>query len=253
MMNKFEGKVVLITGANSGIGQASALAFAREGARVVLAARRVQQGEDTVRLMKQNGGDAIFVKTDVSNSAEVEALMRATIEMYGRLDFAVNNAGTAGNLGPAAEMSEEEWDSVIGTNLKGVWLCLKHEIALMTRQGGGSIVNMSSVLGLLGTSLGASAYVASKHAIIGLTKATALEYASQGIRINAVCPGYIKTALIEGATSNQEVNDQLIAAHPIGRLGNPDEVAETVIWLCSDAASFVTGHSLVVDGGFSAQ
>ena len=251
-MNRFEGKVAIITGANSGIGQASALAFAREGARVVLAARRVQQGEETVRLIKQNGGDANFIKTDVSNSAEVEALMRATVEMYGRMDFALNNAGTAGNL-PIAEMSEEEWDSVIGTNLKGVWLCLKHEIALMARQGGGAIVNMSSVLGLLGTSLGASAYVASKHAIIGLTKATALEYASQGIRVNAVCPGYIKTALIEGATSNPDVNDQLIAAHPIGRLGNPPEVAEAVIWLCSDAASFVTGHSMVVDGGYSAQ
>ncbi|HEV8482837.1 MAG TPA: SDR family oxidoreductase [Blastocatellia bacterium] len=253
MINRFEGKVALVTGANSGIGQASALAFAREGASVVLAARRLEQGEETVRLIEKTRGTATFIKTDVSNSAEVEALIRATVETYGRLDFALNNAGTSGNLAPAAEMSEEEWDSVIGTNLKGVWLCLKQEIAVMTRQGGGSIVNMSSVLGLLGTSLGASAYVASKHAIIGLTKAAALEYAGQGIRINAICPGYIKTALIEPATNNPDVKSQLIAAHPIGRLGNPEEVAEAVVWLCSDAASFVTGHSLVVDGGYTAQ
>lgn len=253
MTKKFEGKVALVTGASSGIGQAAALAFAREGAKVVVAARRVQQGEETVEMIKRNGGEAIFVKTDISNAAEVESLMRATIEVYGRLDCALNNAGTSGALMPAADVSEQEWDCVINTNLKGAWLCLKHEIALMVKQGGGSIVNMSSVLGLGGTPIGASAYVASKHALIGLTKATAVEYAKQGVRINAVCPGFIETALIEVATTSPEAKDQLVALHPVGRLGNPEEVAEAVTWLCSDAASFVTGHSMVVDGGYIAQ
>ncbi len=254
MTKRFEGKVALVTGASSGIGQATALAFGREGAKVVVAARRVQQGEETVEMIRRNGGEAIFVKADISNAAEVESLMRATIEVYGRLDCALNNAGTSGNLMPAVDVSEQEWDSVINTNLKGAWLCLKHEIALMVKQeGGGSIVNMSSVLGLGGTPIGASAYVASKHALIGLTKATAVEYAKQGVRVNAVCPGFIETALIEVATTAPGAKEQLAALHPIGRLGNPEEVAEAVTWLCSDAASFVTGHSMVVDGGYVAQ
>jgi len=253
MTKRFEGKVALVTGASSGIGQASALAFAREGARVVVAARRIQQGEETVQMIRRNGGDAIFVKTDVSNPAEAESLIRATVETYGRLDFALNNAGTPGPLVPAADLDEQEWDFIINTNLKGLWLCLKHEIAFMVKQGGGSIVNMSSVLGLYGTSLGASAYVASKHAIIGLTKATALEYAKHGLRINAVCPGFVETALIDVVTSNPVAKELTIAAHPVGRLGTPEEIAEAVIWLCSDAASFVTGHSMVIDGGYSAQ
>jgi NAD(P)-dependent dehydrogenase (short-subunit alcohol dehydrogenase family) len=253
MTKRFEGKVALVTGASSGIGQATALAFAREGAKVVAAARRVQQGEETVDMIKRNGGEAIFVKADIASAAEVESLMRATITAYGRLDCALNNAGTSGALMPAVDVSEQEWDSVINTNLKGAWLCLKHEIELMVKQGSGSIVNMSSVLGLGGTPIGASAYVASKHALIGLTKVTAVEYAKRGVRVNAVCPGFIETALIEVATTSPEAKDQLIALHPIGRLGNPEEVAEAVVWLCSDAASFVTGHSMVVDGGYIAQ
>ena len=253
MTKRFEGKVALVTGASSGIGQATALAFGREGAKVVVAARRVRQGEETAEMIKRNGGEATFVKADIASAAEVESLMRATIEVYGRLDCALNNAGTSGNLMPAVDVSEQEWDAVINTNLKGAWLCLKHEIALMVKQGGGSIVNMSSVLGLGGTPIGASVYVASKHALIGLTKATAVEYAKQGVRVNAVCPGFIETALIEVATTSPEAKEQLVALHPIGRLGNPEEVAEAVTWLCSDAASFVTGHSMVVDGGYVAQ
>ncbi len=253
MTKRFEGKVALVTGASSGIGQATALAFGREGAKVVVAARRIQQGEETAEMIKRNGGEATFVKADIASAAEVESLMRATIEVYGRLDCALNNAGTSGNLMPAVDVSEQEWDAVINTNLKGAWLCLKHEIALMVKQGGGSIVNMSSVLGLEGTPIGASVYVASKHALIGLTKATAVEYAKQGVRVNAVCPGFIETALIEVATTSPEAKEQLVALHPIGRLGNPEEVAEAVTWLCSDAASFVTGHSMVVDGGYVAQ
>lgn len=253
MTKRFEGKVALVTGASSGIGQATALAFGREGAKVVVAARRVQQGEETAEMIRRTGGEATFVKADISSATEVESLMRATIEVYGRLDCALNNAGTSGNLMPAADVSEQEWDFVINTNLKGAWLCLKHEIALMVKQGGGSIVNMSSVLGLGGTSIGASVYVASKHALIGLTKATAVEYSKQGVRVNAVCPGFIETALIEVATNAPGAKEQLIALHPIGRLGTPEEVAEAVIWLCSDAASFVTGHSMVVDGGYVAQ
>lgn len=253
MTKKFEGKVALVTGASSGIGQATALAFGRQGAKVVVAARRVQQGEETAEMIKRDGGEATFIKADISSASEVESLMRATVEVYGRLDCALNNAGTSGNLMPAVDVSEQEWDSVINTNLKGAWLCLKHEIALMVKQGGGSIVNMSSVLGLGGTPIGASVYVASKHALIGLTKATAVEYSKHGVRINAVCPGFIDTALIEVATTAPGAREQLIALHPIGRLGTPEEVAETVTWLCSDAASFVTGHSLVVDGGYVAQ
>jgi NAD(P)-dependent dehydrogenase (short-subunit alcohol dehydrogenase family) len=253
MTEEFKGKVALVTGASSGIGRASALAFARQGAKVVVVARRVQEGEQTVQMITQNGGEAIFVKADVSKATEVESLIRTIAETYGRLDCALNNAGISGSLAPAADLSEQEWDSVINTNLKGVWLCLKHEIAYMLKQASGSIVNMSSVLGLGGTSLGASAYVASKHAVIGLTKAAALEYARQGLRINAICPGFVETVLIEVATKNPEVREQIVALHPIGRLGRPEEVAEAVIWLCSDAASFVTGHSMVVDGGYSAQ
>lgn len=253
MAKSFDGKVALVTGASSGIGRASALAFAREGARVVVTARREQEGEETVRMIKGNGGEATFVKTDVSSAAEVESLLRTIAAAYGRLDCAFNNAGIPGSLAPTADMSEDDWDSVIGINLKGVWLCLKHEIALMLKRRRGAIVNMSSVLGLEGTALGASAYVASKHGVIGLTKAAALEYAQQGLRINAVCPGFVKTALIEVATGNPDIAKAIVAAHPVGRLGNPEEIAEAVIWLCSDAASFVTGHSMVVDGGYVAQ
>ena len=254
MAKTLEGKVALVTGGSSGIGRASALAFAREGAKVIVAARRIEPGEETVQIIKQQGGEAIFVKTDVSNPAEVKSLFDTIDKTYGRLDCAFNNAGiSAPTLSLAADMSEEEWDSVINTNLKGIWLCMKYEIPLMLKRESGSIVNMSSILGVVGTSLGVSAYVASKHAIIGLTKAAALEYARQGLRINAVCPGFVETTLIEVATNEPGGRAQLESLHPVGRIGLPEEVAQPVIWLCSDAASFVTGHSMVVDGGYIGQ
>jgi NAD(P)-dependent dehydrogenase (short-subunit alcohol dehydrogenase family) len=254
MAGKFEGKVALVTGGSSGIGRAAALAFAREGAKVVVAARRPAQGEQTVQMIKESGGKAMFVKTDVSNAAEVESLMKAIAEVYGKLDCAFNNAGISGPaLGLTADLSEQEWDSVTDINQKGIWLSMKYEIPLMLKQGSGSIVNMSSILGLVGTAIGVAPYVASKHAIIGLTKAAALEYGKQGLRINAVCPGFVQTELIEIVTNNPGGEEALIAAHPIGRIGNPEEIAESVIWLCSNAASFITGQSLVIDGGYIAQ
>ncbi|HKP87299.1 MAG TPA: SDR family oxidoreductase [Blastocatellia bacterium] len=254
MSRNFQGKVALVTGASSGIGRASALAFAREGARVVVAARRSLQGEETAQMIIDGGGEAIFVKTDVSRANEVESLMKKIAGTYERLDCAFNNAGISSPfLSLTADLSEEEWDSVTNTNQKGIWLSMKYEIPLILKQGGGSIVNMASVLGLVGTSLGVGPYVASKHAIIGLTKAVALEYARQGLRVNAICPGFIQTELIEVVTNNAGAEDQLIAAHPVGRIGKAEEIAESVLWLCSDASSFVTGHSLVVDGGYVAQ
>jgi NAD(P)-dependent dehydrogenase (short-subunit alcohol dehydrogenase family) len=254
MNTNFEGKVALVTGASSGIGRATAIAFGREGAKVVVAARRVREGEETAALIREAGGEAIFVKTDVSISTDVESLVQRTLEVYGRLDYAFNNAGISGpSLSLLADLTEQDWDSVIDANLKSIWLSMKYEIPTMLRQGTGSIINMSSILGVVGTSLGTSAYVASKHAIIGLTKAAALEYAKQGLRINAVCPGFIQTALIEVATNNPHISDAIVAAHPVGRIGKPEEVAEAVIWLCSDGASFITGQSLVIDGGYIAQ
>ena len=254
MLNSFDGKVAVVTGGSSGIGRAAALAFANEGARVVVAARRTREGEETAQLIRDAGGEALFIKTDVSVSSEVQSLINRTVEAYGRLDYAFNNAGISGpSLSLIADLSEEDWDSVIDSNLKSIWLCMKYQVPVMIKQGSGSIVNMSSILGVVGTSLGTAAYVASKHAIIGLTKAAALEYAKQGLRVNAVCPGFIQTALIEVATNNPEISDAIVAAHPVGRIGKPEEVAAAVIWLCSDGASFITGQSMIIDGGDIAQ
>jgi NAD(P)-dependent dehydrogenase (short-subunit alcohol dehydrogenase family) len=249
-----EGKVALVTGGSSGIGRASALAFAREGAKVVIADVDVNGGEETVRLIKEAGGEAIFVRTDVSKAAEVEALVNEAVETYGRPDYAHNNAGIEGITALTADCSEENWDWVINVNLRGVWLCMKYEIRQMLQQEGGAIVNTSSALGLVATGRGLPAYVASKHGIVGLTKAAALEYARAGIRVNAVCPGAIRTPMHERLTGGDpEVDAQIAAAQPVGRVGSPEEVAEAVIWLCSDAASFVTGHTMVIDGGALAQ
>jgi NAD(P)-dependent dehydrogenase (short-subunit alcohol dehydrogenase family) len=254
MSSNFEGKVALVTGASAGIGRATAIAFAKAGAKVVVAARRPQQGEETAQLVHEQGREAIFVKADVAKSNEVEALMKTIAERFGRLDCAFNNAGiSAPTTALGADINEQEWDDVIDINLKGIWLCMKYEIPLMLKHGSGAIVNMSSVLGLVGTSLGVSPYVASKHGVLGLTKAIALEYAKQGLRINAVCPGFVETSLIEVVTVHPGVREQLDALHPIGRIGVPDEVAGAVTWLCSDAASFITGHSLVIDGGYIEQ
>lgn len=253
MADRMKDKVALVTGASSGIGRATALTFAREGAKVVVADMNVIGGQETVQLVKAAGGDAFFVETDVSQAASVEAMVSKTVETYGRLDYAHNNAGVEGVLARTAEHTEEDWDPVIRINLKGVWLCMKYEIPQMLQQGAGAIVNTASGAGLIGVKR-MSAYVASKHGVVGLTKTAALEYAKAGIRVNAVCPGVIQTPMVARVSGNRpDVLDKMIAAEPIGRSGQPEEIAEAVVWLCSDAASFVTGHAMAVDGGAVAQ
>jgi len=252
-MKRLDGKIALVTGGSSGIGRAAALAFAREGAKVVIADVLIEGSEETVQIIEKSGGQAIFFKTDVSKSDEVEALIKKTAETYGRLDCAFNNAGVGGGRAATAKCTEEEWDRVIEINLKGVWLCMKYEIQQMLKQAGGAIVNTASVAGLVGFQ-GTPAYVASKHGVVGLTKAAALEYATSGIRINAVCPGVIRTPMIDRiVAARPQMEEVYTAMHPVGRLGEPEEIAEAVVWLCSDAASFVTGHAMVVDGGLVAQ
>lgn len=252
MMKEFENKVALVTGGNSGIGQATALAFARKGAYVVIASRRVEEGEQTVQLIKDAGSEAIFVKTDVTKAADVENLISKTVKAYGRLDYAFNNAGVEGIIGPSIEQTEDNWNNIIDTNLKGIWLSMKYEIPPMLKQGGGAIVNNASVGGVIGIMYG-SIYCASKHGVIGLTKAVALEQAQTGIRINAVCSGAIETPMAKRAYNTEEFHAHMLAKHPIGRFGQPEEVANAVVWLCSDGASFITGHPLLIDGGFAAQ
>jgi NAD(P)-dependent dehydrogenase (short-subunit alcohol dehydrogenase family) len=250
---RFSGKVALVTGAASGIGRATVLLFAREGASVVVSNVAVEGGEETVSLVEGEGGRATFVKADVSDAAEVEALIRRTVEAYGRLDYAFNNAGIEGPMATnTADHSDEDWGRVIGINLKGVWLCMKHEIPRMLEHRGGSIVNNSSVAGLVGFA-GSSAYAASKHGIVGLTKTAALEYAQSGIRVNAVCPGLIRTPMVERYVGGSaETEAQFAAVEPVGRMGSAEEVAEAVVWLCSEATSFVTGDAMAVDGAFVA-
>ena len=254
MPGHVQGKVALVTGGGSGIGRASALAFAREGACVVVADVAVEGGNETVALIKAAGGTATFVRADVSQATEVAALVDAAVATYGRLDCAHNNAGIEGLEAPTAEYPEDDWDRVIAINLKGVWLCMKYEIPHMQRQGGGAIVNTASMAGLVGARR-MPAYVASKHGVAGLTKTAALEYARAGIRVNAVCPGVIRTPMVERFffSHHPRAETRLSAAAPIGRLGTPEEVAEAVVWLCSAAASFVTGHTMTVDGGMVAQ
>ena len=253
MTGEFAGQVALVTGAGSGIGRASALAFARAGARVVVADVATPGGEETLGLITASGGEAHFVRADVSQSGDVEALVRQTIERYGRLDLAHNNAGVESGRASTHACTEENWDRTLAINLKGVWLCLKYELPEMLRQGGGAIVNTASVAGLVGLPE-LPAYVASKHGIVGLTRTAALEYAPRGIRVNAVCPGVIRTPMVERfAAANPQAQTELSAAEPIGRLGEPEEVAQAVLWLCSAAASFVTGTCLPVDGGWVAR
>ena len=253
MTSTLENKVALVTGGSSGIGRATAIAFARQGARVVVADRDAERGEQLAASIVTDGGEAFFVAADVTQSADVEAMVAAAIERYGALDCAFNNAGIEGVVGvPIHQAQEADWDRVIDINLKGVWLCLRHEIRAMREHGGGAIVNTASVAGLVGGTFGAS-YFASKHGVVGLSKAAAVENGTAGIRVNAVCPGVIKTEMADRLLDNDSRREQLvIAQHPIGRLGTAEEVAEMVVWLCSDAASFVTGQAMAVDGGFVA-
>jgi NAD(P)-dependent dehydrogenase (short-subunit alcohol dehydrogenase family) len=251
---QFNGKVALVTGGNIGIGRAIALAFAREGAKVVIAARRSNEGDETVNLIKEAGGESVFIKTDFSVRNDIEKLLEETIKVYHRLDFACNNAGIEGvHFVPTADYPEESWDEVMNINLKGVWLSMKYEIPYLLKSPGSAIVNISSVAGLIGGRLG-PAYYASKHGVIGLTKAAALEYASHGLRINAVAPGVIRSAMAERIFFQQPDGEAKVAArNPMNRVGTPEEVAGSVIFLCSEAASFITGHTLAVDGGILAQ
>ena len=247
----FTNKVAIITGGSFGIGRATAVAFAKLGATVVIA--DWIRDEEVRQKIEAEGGTASLVKCDVSNSNDVRNLIAETIKSYGRLDYAVNNAGIEGENAEAHECSEENWDKTIGINLKGVWLCMKHEIPQMLQQGKGAIVNVASIAGLIGFP-GLPAYVASKHAIIGLTKTAALENAKRNIRINAVCPGAIKTAMIDRITGKDKIAEkQFEDMEPIGRMGTPEEVAEAIVWLCSESSSFVTGHALTVDGGWLAK
>ena len=251
-MASLSGKVAIVTGGSSGIGKATAIAFAREGAKVVVASRREKEGQETVKQVQSAGSEGFFIKTDVSKETDVSAMVEKTIATYGHLDYAFNNAGIEQIPTPLVEQTEETFDQIMEINVKGVWLCMKHQIPQMLVSGGGAIVNMSSISGMIGAS-GLPIYVASKHAVLGLTKSVALEYAKEGIRINAVCPGMIETDLLDRVFANQEVKERLIAMHPIGRVGKPEEIAEAVVWLCSDKASFVTGQSLPLDGGYVAQ
>ncbi len=253
MSGSMAGRVALVTGAASGIGKAAAEAFAREGASVVLADVGCDPGDHAAREISEAGGNAIFLPCNVSRPEDVERVVRRTVESLGRLDYAFNNAGVEGETAETAECSEENWDRVLDVNLKGVWLCMREEIPRMLEKGGGAIVNCSSVAGLVGFR-GIPAYAASKHGLIGLTKTAALEYATRGIRVNAVCPGVIDTPMVERFTGGDPQREaQILSTEPVGRMGTPEEVARAVVWLCSDAASFVTGHALVVDGGFVAQ
>jgi NAD(P)-dependent dehydrogenase (short-subunit alcohol dehydrogenase family) len=253
-MAAFTGKVALVTGGSAGIGRATAVAFAREGAKVVVASRRMKEGDETIQLVRQAGSDGFFIKTDVAKAADVRAMVEKTIATYGRLDYAFNNAGVIEEKpGPLVEQSEETFARIMDINVKGVWLSMKYEIPEMLKHGGGAIVNMSSVAGFVGFP-GLGIYIASKHAVIGLTKAAAVEYSKSGVRVNAVNPAAIETEMLAHvAGDNPEAVAQMAAGHPIGRIGRAEEVAEAVIWLCSDKASFVTGHSLLVDGGYTAQ
>lgn len=259
---KFTNKVVLITGGNSGIGKATALAFAEQGAKVAIAGRRTSEGEETVNLIEKAGSQSIFIPTDITQETKVKNLVSQTVKTFGRLDYAFNNAGTPGILKVNMDDSEENWNQVINTNLKGVWLCMKYQIPQMLKNGGGAIVNNASIRGLVAANLinqqenkpqhNIHFYCTSKHAVLGLTKSLAAQYASDGIRINAVCPGTIITPMVREALSEQTINNYG-NQYPIKRLGTPEEIAQAVLWLCSESANFVIGHSLVLDGGLTIQ
>ncbi|WP_434456082.1 SDR family oxidoreductase [Stutzerimonas urumqiensis] len=248
----FSGRVALVTGGAAGIGRATALAFAAEGVQVMVADLDAQAGERTVSLIREQGGEAEFIRCDVTRGPEVQAMVEATLQRFGRLDYAFNNAGIEIEKGRLAEGEESEFDAIMGVNVKGVWLCMKHQLPVMLAQGGGAIVNTASVAGL-GAAPKMSIYAASKHAVIGLTKSAAIEYAKKGIRVNAVCPAVIDTDMFRRAYEADPRKAEFAAAmHPVGRIGKVEEIAAAVLYLCSDGAAFTTGHALAVDGGATA-
>lgn len=250
MKKILDNKVAIVTGASSGIGRATAILYAKEGAKVIVSDINKQGGKETVEMITNNGGEAFWVYTDVSKPEDNEQLVQETLKKYGRLDIACNNAGIGGEQAPVTEMSGENWEKVIAINLSSVFYGMKHQIAAMLTNGGGAIVNISSILGSVGFA-NAPAYVAAKHGLVGLTKTTAIDYGKEGIRVNAVGPAFIETPLLSGLDENMKA--MLNTLHPIGRLGKPEEVAELILWLSSDKASFATGSYYPIDGAYLAQ
>jgi len=252
MAGILQGKVALVTGGGSGIGRATSLRLAKEGAKIMIGDYVPESAERTVKMIKEAGGEASCVATDVQFAQQVEAMINKTVETYGRIDCAFNNAGIEGKFSDTILCTEENFDRTIAIDLKSVWLCMKYEIPQMLKQGGGSIVNTASIAGLVGFN-GIPAYVAAKHGVVGLTRTAGLEFAQKNIRVNCVCPGVIRTPMVERAIDGGGFTEaEVTAAEPIGRLGKPEEIAEGVLWLLSDASSFVTGHTLTIDGGWVA-